>query len=125
VPGTAEPGDTVRLAVAVPLGGGVKESGLKLQVAPEGQPETNRLTRLLNPLVEVTEMVDPAEPPPWMTVTEDGFAEIVKSGVGDEPQPGNLKDPIAVLQLNEPLTASYMFVYQNVQSSLGSMRRAE
>jgi hypothetical protein len=107
------------------LGGGVTESRLTLQAAPEGQPETNRLTGLLNRLVDVTEMVEPAEAPPWVTDNDEGFADIVKSGVAVAPQPGNLKDPIAVLQLNEPLTASYMFVYQKVQSSLGSMRKAE
>src|SRR5256885_3944182 len=30
------------------------------------------------------------------------------------------KDPMCELQLNEPFTFSYWFVYQNVQSSLGS-----
>jgi len=36
----------------------------------------------------------------------------------------NLKLPMKVAQLNEPLFGWYWFVYQKVQSSLGSMRRA-
>jgi hypothetical protein len=37
----------------------------------------------------------------------------------------SLKEPMKVAQLNEPLLGRYSFVYQNVQSSLGSMRIAE
>jgi len=32
----------------------------------------------------------------------------------------NLKDPMRVFQLNEPLVVRYSFVYQKVQSSTGS-----
>jgi len=35
-------------------------------------------------------------------------------------QPGNLNDPIRVLQLKEPLALRYSLVNQNVQSSTGS-----
>jgi hypothetical protein len=35
-------------------------------------------------------------------------------------QPGNLKDAMRVLQLNDPLAFRYSVVYQKVQSSTGS-----
>ena len=44
----------------------------------------------------------------------------MKSGVGAPPQPGNLKEPMRVLQLKLPVVFRYSFVYQNVQSSAGS-----
>jgi hypothetical protein len=40
------------------------------------------------------------------------------------PQLANLKEPMNVAQLNEPVLGWYWFVYQKVQSSLGSMRMA-
>ena len=52
----------------------------------------------------------------------DGFSEEIND-VADEgllPQDVNLKDPIRVFQLNEPLVVRYSFVYQKVQSSAGS-----
>ncbi len=36
-------------------------------------------------------------------------------------QDGNLNDPMRVFQLKVPLLGMYSFVYQNVQSSLGSI----
>jgi hypothetical protein len=36
----------------------------------------------------------------------------------------SLNEPMNVAQLNEPLLGWYWFVYQKVQSSLGSMRMA-
>jgi len=39
-------------------------------------------------------------------------------------QPANLNDPMRVLQLNEPFACRYSFVYQNVQSSTGSIDMA-
>jgi hypothetical protein len=59
-------------------------------------------------------------PAPWATVCEGGDAEMEKSGPPE--QAANLKDPMNVLQLNEPLYGRYSFEYQNVQSSLGSIR---
>jgi len=50
---------------------------------------------------------------------------VVVVGVRLCPQPLNLKDPMKVAQLYEPLLGMYSFVYQKVQSSLGSIRRAE
>lgn len=40
-------------------------------------------------------------------------------------QPGNLNDPMRVLQLKVPLVLRYSLVYQNVQSSTGSIAMAE
>jgi hypothetical protein len=57
--------------------------------------------------------------PPWATETLVGFAEIEKSLVG-VPQPGNLNEAMRVFQLKAPLLGMYSFVYQKVQSSLGS-----
>jgi len=55
-----------------------------------------------------------------VTVTDEGVVESEKSG-GGTPQFGNLNDPMRVFQLNVPLLGMYSFVYQNVQSSLGSI----
>lgn len=57
---------------------------------------------------------------PGFTVCEPGEADNVKSGVV-LPQEVNLNDPIRVCQLKEPLVVKYSFVYQNVQSSVGSI----
>lgn len=59
--------------------------------------------------------------PPAVTVTVDGVAVIEKSLVTLPPQPANLKEPMRVFQLNEPLDGMYWLVYQNVQSSVGSI----
>ncbi len=59
---------------------------------------------------------------PWTTVCDAGVAEMEKSGPAGQPE--NLKDPMNVLQLNEPLAERYSLAYQNVQSSFGSMRMA-
>ena len=46
-------------------------------------------------------------------------------GVDDVPQPGSLNDPIRVRQLKLPLLGRYSLVYQNVQSSAGSIDMLE
>lgn len=125
VPGVAVPGVTLNTDVTDPPTDRASEDGVNVQVALAGHPVKPRATVSAKPFMEVTVMVELPAAPPCVTDSAVGFAEIVKSGVAVEPQPGNLKEPIAVLQLKEPLTASYMFVYQNVQSSLGSMRKAE
>ena len=107
-----------------PFAGGVTEVGDTVQVAFVGQPETTaRLTPLLNPFWEVTVTVEV----PWLpcaSVSEVGLAEIEKSEAGGAPQLLNLKELTKVAQLNDPLLGRYSFVYQKVQSSLGSMRMA-
>ena len=60
-------------------------------------------------------------PAPCVTETLVGLALIEKSfGGGVPPQFGNLKVPTRVLQLKAPLAGMNSFVYQNVQSSVGS-----
>src|ERR1035438_9374587 len=66
----------------------------------------------------------PAKVPllPCTTVTAPGLALRLKFGV--PAQPGKLKEPIAVLQLNPPFCPDafkYSCVNQNVQSSVGSI----
>lgn len=106
----------VRFDVVEP--GGVTELAEKLQFAPLGQFVTDSDTGLLNPFNDVTVIVEPAGFP-CVIVCDDGLAESEKSGV-EVPQPANLKDPICVLQLNEPFDFRYSLMYQNVQSSAGS-----
>ena len=55
-------------------------------------------------------------------MSAEGLAESEKSGTGD-PQLLNLNDPTRVLQLNAPSDFRYSLIYQNVQSSDGSMRK--
>ena len=87
-------------------------------VTPLGCPEADNVMALLKPFKAVVLMVDV---PLWpcCTVTEDGDALIVKSGLV-LPQFENLKFAMRVLQLNEPVVLSYSCVYQKVQSSTGS-----
>jgi hypothetical protein len=58
----------------------------------------------------------------------DGFNEEVTAvvvDVSDWPQDENLKEPMRVLQLAVCVVAWYSWVYQKVQSSIGSIRMAE
>ncbi len=111
---------TVRVLLVLPLAGGVTEIGLKPHVTPAGSPVHDRLAAEVKPLtlVTVTVLVPPV---PGTMLSELGEAATVKSGVGVPPQPGNLKEPMRVLQLKLPVAFRYSFVYQNVQSSTGSM----
>ncbi len=63
--------------------------------------------------------------PPTATVALEGVADTVKSGDAVVPQPATLNVPMRVCQLNAPFETRYSFVYQNVQSSLGSTLRLE
>jgi hypothetical protein len=112
----------VRVEMAEPFAAGVTDVGLTAQVVDAGQPLTVRPTELLNPFREVTVMVAGAALP-CAIVTEEGLAESEKSGAGP-PQLVNLNDPTRVLQLNAPSDFRYSLMYQNVQSSEGSMRKA-
>jgi hypothetical protein len=94
-------------------------AGLKLAVTPLGRPLAARDTVSALPDVIAVLIVDvPAEPA--ATVSVAGAAAIEKSLVATLPQDGNLKDAIRVFQLNDPLDGMYSFVYQKVQSSVGS-----
>jgi hypothetical protein len=112
----------VRVELAEPFAGGVTDAGLSAHVVDAGQPLTVRATELLNPFREVIVTVEGA-PLPCTIVTEEGLAESEKSCAGP-PQLVNLNDPTRVLQLNEPSDFRYSLMYQNVQSSEGSMRKA-
>ena len=115
VPGAAVPAPTV----SVELPPAVTEVGLSVAVAPAGVPLTVRLTVSAEPLVTAVEMVDV----PFVPCTRErlaGLALIEKSFV-TLPQPGSLKVPIRVLQLNEPSAGMYSLAYQNVHPSVGSI----
>jgi hypothetical protein len=93
--------------------------GFTLAVTPWGAPLTTRLIVSALPLTTEVEMVDvpPAFAP---SESEVGEAWMEKSLLAVEPQPGNLKAPIRVCQLNAPFAERYSVVYQKVQSSVGS-----
>ena len=107
------------LTVIVEAPPAVTEAGLKLTVVPDGRPLALMLTVCAEPLSTAVEIVDvPFDP--CAIVKLDGLAEIEKSD-GPVLQPVNLNVPIRVCQLNVPFAAMYSSVYQNVQSSDGSM----
>jgi hypothetical protein len=54
---------SVRVDVTKPPEGGVTQAGLGVAVTPAGTPETVRLTAELNPLMDVTFMVEALMPP--------------------------------------------------------------
>ena len=113
--------DAVRVSVdvAVPFAGGVTGLVEKAAVTPVGRPEALRVVAELNPLRLVTVIVlVPFEP--WLMVSEEGEALMLKSGVPVLPQPGNLKFAMRVFQLKLPVVFMYSCVYQKVQSSTGS-----
>src|SRR3954468_13068669 len=97
----------------------VTEVGLKDADAPAGTPVTLRLTDSAEPLRTAVLIVTGALPP-WANDTLVGFALIEKLLPTAPPHPGNLKEPIRVLQLNVPFAGMYSVANQNVQSSAGS-----
>jgi len=115
VPAAAVPVFTV----SVELPPAVTDVGLSDAVAPLGTPVTERLTVCALPEVTAVEIVLVPEAP-CTRLKLVGLAAIEKLLVGEGPQPGNLNDPMRVLQLNAPFEGMYSFVYQNVQSSTGS-----
>jgi len=108
------------LTFSVALLPAVTDPGLSEALAPLGTPETARLTVPAVPLVTAVEMlIEPLVPCTRLKLV--GLAEIEKSLPADAAQPGSLNEAMRVFQLNAPLLERYSFVYQNVQSSLGSM----
>ena len=104
--------------VTLPFAGGVTGLGENTAVTPLGRPVAVSEVAELKPFRLVTVIV--LVPfPPCVTVTEEGAAATVKSGV-ELPQVGNLKFAIRVFQLKVPFAFMYSWVYQNVQSSTGS-----
>jgi hypothetical protein len=93
--------------------------GLNVPLAPEGRPLTDSAMFCEAPEITavftVYVVLDPAA-----TVCDVGFGVMLKSLV-TVPQLPNLKVPTRVCQLNDPLAPMYSCVYQNVQSSVGSM----
>ena len=75
----------------------------KEAVTPLGRPDAESVTLPENPLAGVTAMVVFPEPP-WVTVTLEGEAEIVKSGTGAEP--GQLLTRLATLMEPIPVAKS-------------------
>src|ERR1700704_5286741 len=70
----------VTVSVEFAVGLGLTGVGSE-QVAPAGQPVTPSPTLPLNPLNAVTVAVE-VPVPPCVSVNDDGFAKIEKSGVG-------------------------------------------
>jgi hypothetical protein len=97
--------------------------GLTEQIAFVGHPEdTLRFTVPLYPLIAVTLILDAAAVPAF-TVAETGFAPIEKSAAPVlPPQLLNLKEPMRVYHPAGEVVGRYSLMYQNVQSSDGSMR---
>src|SRR5438093_980010 len=106
--------------VSVELLPAVTDDGLNAADAPAGRPDAVRLTDCALPDVTVVVIVSVAGLPA-VTVDEADVAAIEKSLVGIDVHEGNVKVPMRVCQLKVPLVASYSVVYQNVQSSLGSI----
>ena len=113
----------VAVLLAVSVSTLVEVVGLvpKLAVTPAGSPEADKVTLPVNPPEGVTVIVL-VPLPPCVTLTLVGEAESEKSG--EAPQPGNLKLAMRVFQLKVPLVFIYSVVYQNVQSSTGSIAMA-
>src|SRR5215471_9821303 len=94
------------------------DAGVNVAVAPAGSPVSDRSTVCAAPDVTAVEIVVAADDP-WPTLTLAGVAAMEKSSVA-VPQPGNLNEAIRVRHVSVPFAGRYWFVYQNVQSSLGS-----
>src|SRR5205823_2867550 len=103
----------------------VTDAGLNDAVVPAGTPDAENVTACAEPLVIVVETVDVALPPCWTLTLVGDDAREKSFVVVEPPQPVTLKAPIRVCQLNAPVDVRYSFVYQNVQSSLGSTARLE
>ena len=111
---------SVSVEFTLPLAGGVTGFGEKAAVTPLGKPVALRVVAELNPLrLVIVIVLVPFDP--CVMVRELGEAPMVKSGEPVLPQPGNLKLAMRVLQLNVPVVFKYSCVYQNVQSSTGSI----
>src|SRR5690242_9165055 len=116
VPAAAVP----EFSVSVLLPPAVTDAGLNDAVAPAGKPLTLSETVSAVPETSAVEMVV-LPPPPAVTETVAGLALMEKSlAAVTPPQPGNLKEPMRVLQLKAPFAGMYSVVNQKVQSSLGS-----
>src|SRR5689334_10969008 len=83
-PPTAAPAETVIVIVDEPEPGAAIDVGENDTVTPDGCPDADRETAELKPPEIVVVTVDGPDDP-WAIETEDGEAEIAKSGVGGAP----------------------------------------
>jgi len=81
LPAIAVPVLTVKVATAELFDGGVIDVEFNVQLAPVGQPDTTRLTGLLNEFTEVTVTVE-FPPVPCVSVSVVGLADMEKFGTG-------------------------------------------
>ena len=83
---------TVTVIVELPEPGAAIEEGLKLADAPEGRPETlKEIAELKPPEMLVLMVLAPEDP--WLTVSVDGDAEMVKlGGVPESTVSDNIAD---------------------------------
>lgn len=75
---------------------------------------------LMFDVAEVLRVTVPVEGLPPVTVEGLSVTEVTVVEVDPEEQPGKTKDAIRVIQLKLPFEGRYSFVYQKVQSSVGS-----
>src|SRR6266480_2659163 len=115
MPAAALPAFTFSVALPPAL----MDVGATEALAPLGVPDTARLMVPALPTTVVEMVIEPLAPCARLRLL--GLAEIEKSLPADAAQPGSLNEAIRVFQLNAPVLERYSFVYQNVQSSIGSM----
>jgi hypothetical protein len=120
VPGVAAPVETVMVELPAPI----TEGGLNDAEAPDGSPDAESATLPEKPLSALTVAVYDV-PFPWTTVWLAGVADTLKSGLTTLLHELNVNEAIRVRQLKLPVIGMYSEVYQNLQSSEGSMRSAE
>jgi hypothetical protein len=118
--GVAPPVETVIVELPFP----VTEVGLNDAEAPDGSPDAESATLPEKPLSAVIVAVYEV-PLPWTTVWLPGVAETLKSELTTPLHELNVNEAIRVCQLKLPVLGMYSEVYQNLQSSEGSMRSAE
>ena len=108
------------MLLVLPLAGGVTEVGAKAQVTPAGSPVQDRPTAAVE-AVDARDGHGARTGPALDDAERAGRVGDGEVGTGALPQPGNLNEPMRVLQLKLPVVFRYSFVYQNVQSSTGSI----
>ena len=86
---------------------GVPDVGLKLAVAPDGRPEADRLTVLLNPSIDETETVVVLDPP-CTTEPEVGLTLMVKSGTPGTTTVVTVKAKVYVWVFSPPVPVIVM-----------------
>lgn len=72
---------TFNVELPAPLDASVTDAGFRLVPGPDGDTVADRLTVPENPPRLVSEIVDVPDEP-WIIFSEEGFADIAKSGLG-------------------------------------------